>query len=198
MRRKKPKAGEDGQSSLDAFSSTPLVDDQSDVPEMLDLDLMEAAEQQLNKESNPASHQQDEMKSFQMPSVTAQGHAQSPQTNIEYHNLGDLYPYAPVPLMHGELVLHYASLLDYTGTERISDWVSDGHAVIVDMSQIMSRSTEFSTSISALHHFIEKDMKGQIIRLNQDRLLVLPPGVRGVDGIEMEPFAVDHDDFTEV
>lgn len=199
MRRKKPKAGEDGQFSLDAFTPTPIAEEEQHVPEMMDLDLMEAAERELERHERPKEKQnQAEVKSFQMPSIAHQPSDQKARTHIEYHDLGELFPYAPVPVLPGKLVLQYATLHDFTGTEQLMNWAADGHATIVDMGQIMKRQTEFSTSISLLHEFVELDLKGQIIKLNQDRVLILPAGVRGVDGLEMEPFAVDPDDMTEV
>jgi SepF-like predicted cell division protein (DUF552 family) len=199
VRKKKPKAGEDGQFSLDAFSTTPLVDEEASIPEMMDLDLMEAAERELERKNEPATEDPStDVKSLQMPSIISRPTEQRPRTHIEYHDLGELYPYAPVPLLPGKLVLHYATLHDFTGTEQLMNWAADGHATIVDMRQIMKRQTEFSTSVALLHEFIELDLKGQIIKLNQDRILILPSGVRGVDGLEMEAFAVDPDDLTEV
>jgi SepF-like predicted cell division protein (DUF552 family) len=199
VRRKKPKAGDDGQFSLDAFTPSQFTDEQQHVPEMMDLDLMEAAERELERKQQPPREDRlQDVKSFQMPSIARDPSEQKARTHIEFHDLSEIYPYAPVPVLPGKLVLQYATLHDFTGTEQIMNWAADGHAAIVDMGQIMKRQTEFSTSISLLHEFIELDLKGQIIKLNQDRVLILPAGVRGVDGLEMEPFAVDPDDMTEV
>jgi len=46
-----------------------------------------------------------------------------------------------------------------------------------------------------LNLFIEKDLGGQIIRLTESRLMLLPPGCRGIRGLESEAFSVDPSDF---
>ena len=40
-----------------------------------------------------------------------------------------------------------------------------------------------------MHTFIEGDLGGQIIQLTDTRLMLLPPGCRGLKGVEMEAFA---------
>jgi hypothetical protein len=49
-----------------------------------------------------------------------------------------------------------------------------------------------------LYEFIEGDAQGQIIRITDTRLLLLPQGCRGIKGTEMEGFAVGPDDLTDV
>ena len=49
-----------------------------------------------------------------------------PHAEVTYHNLGQLYPNAPVPLYEGEMVLHNSTLLDLTGCSALMDWVADG------------------------------------------------------------------------
>ena len=46
-----------------------------------------------------------------------------------------------------------------------------------------------------LNKFIENDLGGQIIRLTETRLMLLPPGCRGVNGVESEAFAADSSEF---
>ena len=42
---------------------------------------------------------------------------------------------------------------------------------------------------------METDLGGQIIRLTDTRLMLLPPGCRGIRGVESEAFAVETTDF---
>ena len=48
------------------------------------------------------------------------------------------------------------------------------------------------------YRFVEGDAQGQIIRITDTRLLLLPQGCRGIRGTEMEGFAVDSDDLKDV
>jgi hypothetical protein len=52
--------------------------------------------------------------------------------------------------------------------------------------------------LSTLTEFIEGDVQGQIIRITDTRLLLLPQGCRGIRGTEMEGFAVSPDDLKDV
>ena len=78
------------------------------------------------------------------------------------------------------------------------DWVSDGHGCIVEMKRMMGQVTEFNLALSTLTEFIEGDVQGQIIRITDTRLLLLPQGCRGIRGTEMEGFAVSPSDLTDV
>ena len=78
------------------------------------------------------------------------------------------------------------------------DWVSEGHGCVVEMRRMMKRTTEFNQALSMLYEFIEGDAQGQIIRITDTRLLLLPHGCRGIKGTEMEGFAVGPDDLTDV
>ena len=117
---------------------------------------------------------------------------------MTYHDLDVLYPNAPVPLYEGEMVLHNSTLLDLTGCSRLMDWVAEGHGCIVEMKRMMRRTTEFNQALSTLSTFIEGDVKGQIIRITDTRLLLLPQGCRGIKGTDMEGFAVLPDELTDV
>ncbi|MDP6869380.1 MAG: hypothetical protein QGI21_01235 [Candidatus Poseidoniaceae archaeon] len=112
-----------------------------------------------------------------------------------YHDLDSLYPNAPVPKQSGGLVLHRATLHDVTGVNTLLDWLADGEAVIVEMERLMSRGVELTTALEQLTKFIELDTGGQIVRLTDTRLMLLPPGCRGVRGVETEAFASDMDDL---
>ncbi len=113
----------------------------------------------------------------------------------KYHDMGDLYPNAPVPDKLDGLVLHRATLHDVTGVNTLLNWLSDGEAVIVEMGRMMGRDVELTTALEQLTRFIEHDMKGQIVRLTDSRLMLLPPGCRGVRGVDSEAFASDMEDL---
>ena len=74
------------------------------------------------------------------------------------------------------MVLHNSTLLDLTGCGQLMDWVADGHGCIVEMKRMMKRTTEFNQALSMLYQFIEGDAQGQIIRITDTRLLLLPRG----------------------
>ena len=75
------------------------------------------------------------------------------------------------------------------------DWVADGEAAIVRMEKIMNRELELQTAIERLNQFVEIDLGGQIIRLTDSRLMLLPPGCRGIRGLDAEAFSVDSTEF---
>ena len=204
VRRRRRKEKDEAQSSLDAFA--PPVEGSEEpverpVPSMPDLDLLEAAEAKLNEETPamalPASGSTGP-RSFSMPSSSTTSTPRMPQAEVTYHNLEQLYPNAPVPLYEREMVLHNSTLLDLTGCGALMDWVSEGHGCVVEMRRMMKRSTEFNQALSMLYEFIEGDAQGQIIRITDTRLLLLPQGCRGIKGTEMEGFAVGPDDLTDV
>ena len=122
------------------------------------------------------------------------GQNSSPQSK-RYHDMGKLYPNAPVPRVADGLVMHRAMLHDVTGTLQLMDWIADGEAVIVRMDRLMSRELELETAIEKLTQFIEVDMGGQIIGLTDSRLMLLPPGCRGVNGLDSEALASEKYDF---
>ena len=133
-----------------------------------------------------------------MPSTSIASAPRMPNAEVTYHNLEQLYPNAPVPVYEGEMVLHNSTLLDLTGCGALMDWVADGHGCIVEMKRMMKRTTEFNQALSMLYQFIEGDAQGQIIRITDTRLLLLPQGCRGIKGTEMEGFAVEPDEFVDV
>lgn len=178
--------GEDGQadehlqSSLDVFANAGInlgthFDDGEEV------------EKTPISDASQPSQQSKPVRTFEMPSA-APSASRPPTTDITYHDLGAMYPEAPVPDESGGVVLHRGVLNDLTGVAQLLDWVSDGDAAIVELTKIMGRETEFAASIERLSTFIEGDLGGQIIQLTDSRLLLLPPGCRGLRGVEMESF----------
>ena len=130
-----------------------------------------------------------------LPSQETTISSSSGSSGTTYHDLEKLYPNAPVPKLADGLVIHRATLHDLTGVLQLLDWVSDGEAAIVRMEKMMNRKLELQTAIKKLNKFIESDLGGQIIRLTETRLMLLPPGCRGVKGVESEAFASESSDF---
>lgn len=208
MRRRRRTRVDESQSSLDRFTGVPtqtdLPEEEAIVPAMPDLDLLEAAEAKVDGHPEPAQpvpvskDEQRGPRSFAMPSTRSNAPRPLPTTTATYHDLSVLYPNAPVPLFEGEMVLHNSTLLDLTGCGALMDWVSEGHGCIVEMKRMMKRTTEFNQALSMLNEFVEGDVQGQIIRITDTRLLLLPQGCRGIRGTEMEGFAVSPDDLSDV
>jgi SepF-like predicted cell division protein (DUF552 family) len=103
----------------------------------------------------------------------------SPEGAIEpgqdYHDLGKGFPDAPVPRAPGDAIVHRADLDDLTGINPLMDWVSDGDIVIVKMSEILHRELELRVAVDKIQRFVEGDMSGEVVRLGERRLLLLPP-----------------------
>ena len=180
---KRKKEDDTRQSSLDSFANVEL-------PSMPDLDKLAKADKMLKeadavKQKNATSS----LNTFEMPSMSGQKPKnQVPSTKI-YHNLGNKYPDPPITSSDTGLVVHRAVLNDITGTSTLLDWLADGHASIVEMGRLIKRDTEFNAALDAMHTFIEGDLGGQVIQLTDTRLMLLPPGCRGLKGVEMEAFA---------
>ncbi|MBT4060159.1 MAG: hypothetical protein HOE69_07640 [Euryarchaeota archaeon] len=111
-----------------------------------------------------------------------------PEPGQLYHDLGNLYPDAPVPRREGELVIRRAVLHDVTGLEDLLNWAADGEVAIVELGEILNRGFEFETAIEKISEFIVRDVGGSLVQLGEDRVLILPPSVRGVAGLEKEAF----------
>tara|TARA_B110000902_G_scaffold188181_1_gene213026 strand:- start:776 stop:1201 length:426 start_codon:yes stop_codon:yes gene_type:complete len=131
------------------------------------------------------------LRTFDMPSMEMTQPRSTPSAEVIYHDLGALYPNPPILDSSMGMVLHRAVLNDITGCGQLMDWVADDHAVIVEMNRLMKKTVEFNAAIAQLNTFIDKDLGGQIIQMAETRLMLLPPGCRGVRGVEMEAFAVD-------
>jgi len=206
MRRRRRRQMDEAQSSLDRFTQGGEAERpapaEPHVPPMPDLDVLEAAEAKIDGNAHVIQServpQEDGPRSFQMPSEHRHQVTPLPSTSVTYHDMGVLYPYAPVPLFEGEMVLHNATLVDITGCGALMDWVAEGHGCVVEMKRMMAQKTEFNLSLSTLAEFIEGDVQGQIIRITDTRLLLLPQGCRGIRGTEMEGFAVSPDDLKDV
>jgi len=74
----------------------------------------------------------------------------------------------------GDVLVHRAVLDDITGIPGILDWLSDGDIVILEMSRLLTAETELKMAVDKIQSFVEADMAGEVIRLGQSRLLLLP------------------------
>ena len=202
MRRGKKGKRDEAQSSLDAFAnvqskSDELLTPEPVVPSMPNLDALARADEKMREaeeELISAQEAKEELKplrTFNMPSMENNHPQATPATEVIYHDLGELYPNPPILDSENGMVLHRAVLNDITGCGQLMDWVADDHAVIVEMNRLMKRTVEFNAVLAQLNTFIDNDLGGQIIQMAETRLMLLPPGCRGVRGVEMEAFAVD-------
>ena len=181
MKRKKDE--DPHQSSLDSFANV-------DLPSMPDLDKLAKADKMLKQNSQDSGKEKNKsLNTFEMPSMSKNAKKNEVPSKLIFHNLGNKYPDPPITSNETGLVVHRAVLNDITGTSTLLDWLADGHASIVEMGRLIKRDTEFSTALDELHTFIEGDLGGQIIQITDTRLMLLPPGCRGLKGVEMEAFA---------
>jgi hypothetical protein len=202
MRRGKKGKRDEAQSSLDAFANHPSEPDELPateqiIPSMPDLDALARADEKIRAAEEGivfAQESKEEMKplrTFNMPSMEQTQPQATPDAEVIYHDLGELYPNPPILDTGNGMVLHRAVLNDITGCGQLMDWVADDHAVIVEMNRLMKKTVEFNAALAQLNAFIDSDLGGQIIQMTETRLMLLPPGCRGVRGVEMEAFAVD-------
>ena len=181
MKRKKD--DDPHQSSLDSFANIEL-------PSMPDLDKLAKADKMLQQNTHDETGVKDQsLNTFEMPSMSKSTKKNEVPSKLIFHNLGNKYPDPPITSNDTGLVVHRAVLNDMTGISTLLDWLADGHASIVEMGRLIKRDTEFSAALDQLHTFIEGDLGGQIIQITDTRLMLLPPGCRGLKGVEMEAFA---------
>ena len=181
MKRKKD--DDPHQSSLDSFANIEL-------PSMPDLDKLAKADKMLQQNTHDETGIKDQsLNTFEMPSMSKSTKKNEVPSKLIFHNLGNKYPDPPITSNDTGLVVHRAVLNDMTGISTLLDWLADGHASIVEMARLIKRDTEFSAALDQLHTFIEGDLGGQIIQITDTRLMLLPPGCRGLKGVEMEAFA---------
>ena len=187
MKRKKDE--DPHQSSLDSFANV-------DLPSMPDLDQLAKADKILKENSQEINKERSKsLNTFEMPSMSKTAKKNEVPSKLIFHNLGNKYPDPPITSNETGLVVHRAVLNDITGTSTLLDWLADGHASIVEMGRLIKRNTEFSTALDELHTFIEGDLGGQIIQITDTRLMLLPPGCRGLKGVEMEAFAASAEEL---
>jgi len=201
MRRGKKGKRDEAQSSLDAFTNAPSEPKKEQpkpvVPSMPDLDALARADEKMKNSGRDEREKTEEkddvhpLQTFSMPSMEQSNPQITSSSDVLYHDLGELYPNPPILPSDNGMVLHRAVLNDITGCSQLMDWVADDHAVIVEMNRLMKKTVEFNAALAQLNAFIDNDLGGQIIQMTETRLMLLPPGCRGVRGVEMEAFAVD-------
>ena len=202
MRRGKKGKRDEAQSSLDAFANVQPEPEEKPVPKpvvpsMPDLDALARADEKIRAaqediaSAEEANEEMKPLRTFNMPSMEKNQPQTTPASEVIYHDLGELYPNPPILDSGNGMVLHRAVLNDITGCGQLMDWVADDHAVIVEMNRLMKKTVEFNAALAHLNTFIDGDLGGQIIQMAETRLMLLPPGCRGVRGVEMEAFAVD-------
>ena len=181
MKRKKDT--DPHQSSLDSFADVEL-------PSMPDLDQLAKADKILKENQTiKEGEKSNTLNTFEMPSMSKTTKKNEVPSKLIFHNLGNKYPDPPIISSDNGLVVHRAVLNDMTGISTLLNWLADGHASIVEMGRLIKRDTEFSAALDEMHTFIEGDLGGQIIQITDTRLMLLPPGCRGLKGVEMEAFA---------
>ena len=203
MARKIEEEEDARQYSLDAFLNTqddseekvPATDSEepSDIPAMLDLDNLEptVAEPVIEETIIQPIVDINPLRSFEMPSSQDNISKTTPKTKLVFHDLEKMYPNPPIKDENNGLVIHRAVLHDLTGIGQLMDWMSDDHGAIVEIGRLMKRDVEFTTALQRLNQFIEGDLGGQIIQVTGSRLLFLPPGCRGLKGLDDEAFSTD-------
>lgn len=93
----------------------------------------------------------------------------------DYHDLATSYPDAPVPRVAGDVVIRRCELDDLTGISELMNWISDGDMVIVKMGEIIKNDLELNVAVNKIQRFVEGDIAGEVVRLGDRRLLLLPP-----------------------
>ena len=132
----------------------------------------------------------DEPRWMDMPSI-AESQPEPVAPAQAYHDLGDLYPDAPIPMIRGEAIIHRAVLQDSSGIEALFDWVAAGDVAIVELKRLIQREVEFANCVSRLQELIEGDLGGALVQVGEDRLILLPAGFAAVKGVDNEVFAPD-------
>ena len=203
MARKKEEDEDARQSSLDAFLNTQEDSEEkvqatdseepNNIPAMLDLDNIEptAVEAVIEETIIQPIVDINPLRSFEMPSSQDNISKTTPKTKLVFHDLEKMYPNPPIKDENNGLVIHRAVLHDLTGIGQLMDWMSDDHGAIVEIGRLMKRDVEFTTALQRLNQFIEGDLGGQIIQVTGSRLLFLPPGCRGLKGLDDEAFSTD-------
>ena len=151
---------DEGQSSLDAFSGAPVEASRTPVGSPLE--------------------------QFDMPSLRhdARRVPAAPTVPHAYLDLRNLYPDAPVPAGPNAPVIHRASLANIEGIGQVMDWAAEGHITLLDVAPLFGRRNDFNEALDQLALFVVEDMGGRLLQLTDTRVLILPPGIEGIRGVE--------------
>ena len=55
------------------------------------------------------------------------------------------------------------------------EWIAEGALGVVEMTGLLDRDMELHLAVNKIQDFVERDLNGQVVRLGQSRLLLLPP-----------------------
>jgi|TARA_B100000959_G_C14981015_1_gene623496 SepF-like predicted cell division protein (DUF552 family) len=121
----------------------------------------------------------DEPEWLEMPSISNNWQGEI-EPGEGYHDLGQRYPDAPVPRISDDVIVHRAILEDLSGIGPLIDWVSDGDIVIIELTELLDREMELHLAVEKIHSFIEGDIRGEVVRLGNTRLLLLPANFKSV------------------
>ncbi|DAC38108.1 MAG TPA: hypothetical protein HA286_00540 [Candidatus Poseidoniaceae archaeon] len=154
------------QSSLDAFTGSP--------------------------EEPPSTTLGSPLEQFDMPSLRQEARRvpSAPTVPHAYLDLRNLYPNAPVPVGPESPVIHRASLASMDGIGQVMDWAAEGHITLLDVAPLFGRRDDFRAALDHISVFVEDDLGGRLLQLTDTRILVLPPGIEGIRGVEDAPETV--------
>ncbi|DAC08317.1 MAG TPA: hypothetical protein HA276_01080 [Candidatus Poseidoniaceae archaeon] len=126
------------------------------------------------------------LEQFDMPSLRPEARRipAAPTVPHAYLDLRNLYPDAPVPVGPDAPVIHRASLASIEGIGQVMDWAAEGHITLLDVAPLFGRHDDFRTALDHISIFVEEDLGGRMVQLTDTRVLVLPPGIAGVRGVE--------------
>ena len=96
-----------------------------------------------------------------------------PSDGSTFHDLGKLYPNAPIPDKDG-LILRNATIDDPNGLVDVMNWVSQGDIVILDVSPVIDNEDRLNQIINPLMKLVENQIGGELLNFGRTRLLILP------------------------
>ena len=95
-----------------------------------------------------------------------------PSDGSTFHDLGKLYPNAPIPNKDG-LILRNATIDDPNGLVDVMNWVSQGDIVILDVSPVIDNEDRLNQIINPLMALVENQIGGELLNFGRTRLLIL-------------------------
>ena len=57
-------------------------------------------------------------------------------------------------------------------------------ATLLDVAPLFGRRNDFNEALDQLALFVVEDMGGRLLQLTDTRVLILPPGIEGIRGVE--------------
>ena len=95
-----------------------------------------------------------------------------PSDGSTFHDLGKLYPNAPIPDKDG-LILRNATIDDPNGLVDVMNWVSQGDIVILDVSPVIDNEDRLNQIINPLMALVENQIGGELLNFGRTRLCLL-------------------------